>query len=193
MTDYEYALRTVVVATGQTFETAHAVAPGTLIALCGTVAVPEPGSRWAASDPDARCRACERLIGSKNDPQAEPEPQPQVIPVPQPSSVRPEPRSVLDPPRSLWRRTSRMVRFAVVGTVLVVVLAVVVVLSTAGGFHPDQNSPAYQNGYAYGHDLMGHSNDVTGSCTQATVDDPATTDGKNFIAGCEAGYAARTP
>lgn len=166
MTGYEYALRTVTVASGQEFQIAHAVAPGTLVALCGTVAIPQPGSRWTDSDPNARCEACER-------------------------STRPAP-SLSDVP-SGRRRLSRRVQFGGGTALIVVAVLIVVVLSASGGFQADPNTPAYKNGYAYGHDLMVHSNDVATSCTRAAVDDPASTDGKNFIAGCEAGYAARTP
>ena len=270
MTDYEYALRTVAIASGQEFEIAHAVASGTLVALCGTVAVPQPGSRWANTDPDARCEACERLVQAERSsvpvvekvhwpvvrrpvesvegesapvaepeptpepetmheltpeptPEPEPEPEPETMheltpePEPEPSPARvPEPPSaatlVAEPePEPERRRTvgdrasrgvdavatslrgpSRWVWLSLGAVLLVVIGITVTVLLLSSGFHADQNSPAYENGYAYGHDLMSQSHDVSGSCAQAAVDDPASTAGKNFIAGCEAGYAART-
>ena len=193
MTEYEYALRTVTVASGQAFEISHAVAPGTLVALCGTVAVPEPGSRWADSEPASRCEACERLMdGSEVVEPAVVEPEPPVEVEAGPSAadrVRDAAGRVLD----RWRGLGRQVRLGIAAAVLVLVAVIVVLLVLGGGFHADPGSAAYKNGYAYGHDLMGPSDDIAGSCTQATVDDPTSTAGKNFIAGCQAGYAARTP
>lgn len=221
MTDYEYALRTVAVASGPAFEIAHAVAPGTLVALCGTVAVPEPASRWADSNPGARCAACEQAMRSLSEPaepagvqtpapqsmqppaaapkeKPQPYPEPELVPTAgADTSDRPGPvevvRDGIDRALSEWRRLSRRVQLGLAGVLLVVVAAIVVVASMTGGFHTDPNSPSYKNGYAYGHDLMTNSDDVASSCTQATVDAPASSDGKNFIAGCQAGYAARTP
>jgi len=193
VTEYEYALRTVTVASGQAFEISHAVAPGTLVALCGTVAVPEPGSRWADSEPASRCEACERLMdGSEVVEPAVVEPEPPVEVEAGPSAadrVRDAAGRVLD----RWRGLGRQVRLGIAAAVLVLVAVIVVLLVLGGGFHADPGSAAYKNGYAYGHDLMGPSDDIAGSCTQATVDDPTSTAGKNFIAGCQAGYAARTP
>lgn len=215
MTGYEYALRTVTVASGQAFEIAHAVAPGTLIALCGTVAVPEPGSRWADSDPASRCEACERVMQASvpvdvarvEPAPAEPapaEPAPvdpvAVDPAPvEPAAAEDRPgaadrvRGLADRGMQTWRRLGRRVQIGIGAGAFVVVAVVAVVLTIGGGFHADPNSAAYKNGYAYGLDLMSPSDDITGSCTQATVDDPTSTAGKNFIAGCQAGYAARTP
>lgn len=253
MPDYEYALRTVTVASGQEFEIAHAVTAGTLVALCGTVAVPQPGSRWANTDPDARCETCERLVqeeqaaqppieevhwpvralpaepdpepsaeeASEEDPPGEPDlegspgaqqPAAEVDPEPAPGS---EPASegatdeagadhgaqsptaagragaAVDRLRGSLSAVSRRVWIIVAVIAVLLIAALVAALSLSSGFHADQNSPAYRNGYAYGHDLMDDSVDVTGFCTRASVDDPASLDGKNFIAGCEAGYGAR--
>ena len=205
MTEYEYALRTVTVASGQAFEIAHAVAPGTLVALCGTVAVPEPGSRWADSDADSRCEACARLMRepAPHDPtptHAEPTPthpepktEPPLADVEDGPSVADRIREARDQALDTWRRLGRRVQVGIGAAVLILVVVIITVLAIGGGFHADPNSAAYKNGFAYGHDLMSPSDDITGSCTQATVDDPASTAGKNFIAGCQAGYAARTP
>lgn len=204
MTEYEYALRTVTVASGQAFEISHAVAPVTLVALCGTVAVPEPGSRWADSEPGSRCEACERLINGPEvvepevvkrevvEPESTLEPEPPVAAEAGPSAgerVRDAVGRVLE----RWRGLGRRVRLGIAAAVLVLVAVMVVVLLIGGGFRADPTSAAYKNGYAYGHDLMSLSDDIVGSCTQATVDDPRSTAGKNFIAGCQAGFAARTP
>lgn len=200
MTGYEYALRTVTVASGQAFEIAHAVAPGTLVALCGTVAVPEPGSRWADSDPASRCEACERVMQASvpvdvarvEPARAEPAPVEPVAVEDRPGAAD-RVRGLADRGMQTWRRLGRRVQIGIGAGAVVVVAVVVVVLMIGGGFHADPNSAAYKNGYAYGLDLMSPSDDITGSCTQATVDDPTSTAGKNFIAGCQAGYAARTP
>lgn len=252
MSDYEYALRTVAVS-GQEFEIAHAVPAGTLVAVCGTVAVPLPRSRWDETAAEVRCEACERTIADhsaeahaapvvttesgvlaepapaplpehEHEPEHEPAPPPEPEPAgladpehaPAPAAARatmgPDPAGPSTPaPRdvrpgawdsvaaafaraaSSWRGLRMRTRAAAVVGILVVVLVVVVLLARGHGFKADPNSPAYQNGYAYGHDLMIQSADPATACTQATVDDPASSDGRNFIAGCRAGYAARTP
>ena len=199
MTEYEYALRTVTVASGQAFEISHAVAPGTLVALCGTVAVPEPGSRWADSEPASRCEACERLMHLSEVVDEPVVDEPEVVEPEPPVEVEAGP-SAADGVRDAagrvlgrWRGLGRRVRLGIGAGVVVLVAVIVVLLVIGGGFHADPGSAAYKNGYAYGHDLMGPSDDIAGSCTQATVDDPTSTAGKNFIAGCQAGYAARTP
>lgn len=199
MIDFEYALRTVTVTSGREFGIAHAVPAGTLIAACGTVAVPVPGSRWTDTDPAVRCEACLRLMVPSV---AEPEVPPSVVAEPAAvAPVDPEPaesspidsaRQVLDGLIGRWRGLSVRIRIAA-GVALLVAAVAAFLWSRGDGFHPDQNSPAYQNGYAYGHDLMGQTVDVLTACTQATVDDSTSSEGKNFIAGCRAGYAARTP
>lgn len=175
MTAMEYALRTVAVAPGRTIQIAHAVAPGTLITLCGTMAAPEPGSRWDETDPASRCEQCVRALEGLTAASGAP------------------PSSVVRRVRARWGGLGLRIRVAILAGVGLVILGLAVVFSLGGGFTPDQNSAPYKNGFAYGHDLMNASNDVPSSCTQATTDDPASPDGKNFIAGCEAGYAARTP
>ena len=198
MNDFEYALRTVTVTSGEEFEIAHAVSAGTLIAACGTVAAPVPGSRWADTDPAVRCEACERLVEPAVGDQevtasavVEVAAEPAVVAPTRPSPID-SARQVLDGFIRRWRALSLRIRIAA-GVALVVIAAAAFLLSRGGGFRPDQSSPPYQNGYAYGHDLMGQTVDVLTDCTQATVDDPASSEGKNFIAGCRAGYAARTP
>lgn len=218
MTELEYALRTVMVASGRSIQIAHAVAPGTLMTLCGTMAVPEPGSRWDDTDPAGRCDQCVRGADGWAPVAAVPTPEPgpvlpeavpreTVVPevlVPEPVAAEPalhEPAAVAAPPTpsvltrigGWWGGFGLRARVAIVFAVVLAAVGLPLLLILGGGFHPDPNSAPYRNGFAYGHDLMNASNDVPSSCTQATTDDPQSADGKNFIAGCEAGYAARTP